>query len=245
MKGFELTGKIGVVTGGCNGIGRAIVETLLEEGATVIAFDLAIHNPPTGAALALEVDVSDEAAVSAAFGSVDERFGRLDFCVNNAGIDIETEPFEEWLGGPLDKTIEVDIKGVYHCMRHAVARMRPLKSGSIVNIGSVAAMVGAETRPAYTASKHAVIGLTRTAALQFGRDNIRTNVVCPGGTRTALLEQVMSDNPVMRDHIIATSPMRRLAEPREIADAVTWLVSPRSSYVNGAVIAVDAGYTAG
>lgn len=245
MTGFDLGGKVGIVTGGCNGIGRVIVETLANEGARVIAFDLATDNAPPAAALALPVDVSDESAVAAAFAQIDERFGRLDFCVNNAGIDIETVPSEEWLAAPLDKTIEVDLKGVYHCMRHAIARMRKQKSGSIVNIGSVAALVGTETRPVYAATKHAVVGLTRTAGIQFGRDNVRTNVVCPGGTRTDLLEKVMSDNPALRDHIIASNPMRRLAEPSEIADAVTWLVSSRSSFVNGAVISVDGGYTAG
>ncbi len=244
MTGFELSEKVGVVTGGCNGIGRAIAETLAREGATVVVFDLGPDNAPAGVALKLKVDVSDEQAVAAGFAAVDQRYGRLDFLVNNAGIDIETVPSEEWLGAPLDKTIDVDLKGVYHCMRHAITRMRRQKSGAIVNIGSVAALVGTATRPAYAASKHAVVGLTRTAGIQFGQDNIRTNIVCPGGTRTDLFEKVMSDDPRIRDLAISTCPMRRLAEPSEIADAVLWLVSSRSSFVNGAVIPVDGGYTA-
>ena len=243
MKGFELTGKVGIVTGGCSGIGQVIVETLVAEGALVVVFDLTPEHAPAGAALALKVDVADEQAVSAAFSAIDEKFDRLDFLVNNAGIDIETVPSEEWLPDPLDKTIEVDLKGVYHCMRHAITRMRRQKSGSIVNIGSVASIVGTPTRPVYAASKHAVIGLTRTAGIQFGPDNIRTNAVCPGGTRTALLERVMTDNPQLREHIAVSTPMRRLAEPVEIADAVLWLLSSRSSFVNGAVIPVDGGYT--
>ncbi|WP_161566034.1 SDR family NAD(P)-dependent oxidoreductase [Caenibius tardaugens] len=241
MTGFQINGHVGVVTGGCSGIGRAIAETLIGEGAQVVVFDLSPDDAPTGTALALNVDVSDEQAVARAFATIEDRFGDLDFAVNNAGIDIETEPSEEWLAGPLDRTIDVDLKGVYHCMRHAIALMRPRKSGAIVNIGSVAALVGTATRPVYAASKHAVTGLTRTAAIQFGEDNIRTNIVCPGGTRTDLLEKVMTDNPVLRDHIVASCPMRRLAEPSEIADAVLWLVSPRSSFVNGAVISVDGG----
>lgn len=245
MKGFDLAGRIGVVTGGSSGIGRAIVETLVAEGAQVVVFDLAPDAASAGSALALEVDVSDESAVATAFDTVEARFGRVDFLVNNAGIDIETTPSEEWLDGPLDKTIEVDVKGVYHCMRHAIMRMRRQKDGAIVNIGSVAAIVGTPTRPVYAASKHAVVGLTRTAGIQFGPDNVRVNAVCPGGTRTELLERVMTDNPVLRDQIVASNPLRRLAEPVEIADAVLWLVSPRSSYVTGAVIAVDGGYTAG
>lgn len=245
MKGFQLSGMVGVVTGGCNGIGRVIVDTLAQEGAQVVVFDLAVDAAPESAALAFEVDVSDEQAVAAGFAEVERRFGRLDYLVNNAGIDIETVPSPEWLADPLDRTIDVDLKGVYHCMRHAISRMRRQSSGSIVNIGSVAALVGTATRPVYAASKHAVVGLTRTAGIEFGKDNIRTNVVCPGGTRTDLLERVMSDNPVLRDHIVASCPMRRLAEPAEIADAVLWLVSPRSSFVNGAVIPVDGGYTAG
>ncbi|MFT4053633.1 MAG: SDR family oxidoreductase [Novosphingobium sp.] len=244
MKGFDLNGKIGVVTGGCSGIGRVIAETLVAEGAAVIVFDLAPETAPAGVALALKVDVSHEPTVAAAFGEIDKHFKRIDFLVNNAGIDIETVPSEEWLPDPLDRTIEVDLKGVYHCMRHAVTRMRWESKGSIVNIGSVASVVGTPTRPVYAASKHAVIGLTRTAAVQFGPDNIRTNAVCPGGTRTELLEKVMTDNPGLREQIAASNPLKRLAEPAEIADAVLWLVSDRSSYVNGAVVPVDGGYTA-
>jgi NAD(P)-dependent dehydrogenase (short-subunit alcohol dehydrogenase family) len=244
MTGFGLDGAVGVVTGGASGIGLAIVETLAREGATVVVFDLSPVAAPGPAALALEVDVADEPGVAAAFRAVDERFDRLDFLVNNAGIDIETVPSPEWLADPLDRTIEVDVKGVYHCMRHAITRMRRQGGGAIVNIGSVAALVGTATRPVYAASKHAAVGLTRTAGIEFGPDNIRTNIVCPGGTRTALLEKVMTDNPALREQILASNPMRRLAEPSEIADAVAWLVSPRSSFVNGAVIPVDGGYTA-
>jgi NAD(P)-dependent dehydrogenase (short-subunit alcohol dehydrogenase family) len=244
MTGWGLDGKVGIVTGGASGIGLSIAETLAREGASVVVFDLSPASAPESAALSLEVDVSDESAVAAAFRAVDDRFDRLDFLVNNAGIDIETVPSPEWLADPLDRTIEVDLKGVYHCMRHAISRMRRHKSGSIVNIGSVAALVGTATRPVYAASKHAAVGLTRTAGIEFGADNIRTNIVCPGGTRTALLEKVMTDNPELREQILASNPMRRLAEPSEIADAVAWLVSPRSSFVNGAVIPVDGGYTA-
>lgn len=244
MRGFELSGRVGVVTGGASGIGRAIVEALAQEGASVVVFDLAPDTAPASAALSLAVDVSNDSAVAAAFAAVDDRFDRLDFLVNNAGVDIETAPSEEWLQAPLDKTVDVDLKGVYHCMRHAITRMRKHKSGSIVNIGSVAAAVGVAMKPAYTASKHAAVGLTRTAGIQFGQDNIRTNIVCPGGTRTELLERVMADNPALREQIAAACPMRRLAEPAEIADAVLWLVSARSSFVNGAVVAVDGGYTA-
>jgi NAD(P)-dependent dehydrogenase (short-subunit alcohol dehydrogenase family) len=244
MTGWGLEGSIGIVTGGASGIGFAIAEALAAEGAVVVVFDLNPATAPASAAFTVAVDVADEAAVAAAFAAFDQRFDRLDFLVNNAGIDIETVPTPEWQDGPLHRTIDVDIKGTYHCMRHAITRMLPRRAGSIVNIGSVAALVGTATRPAYAASKHAVVGLTRTASLQFGPDNIRTNVVCPGGTRTDLLERVMTDNPELREQILSSNPMRRLAEPSEIADAVAWLVSPRSSFVNGAVIPVDGGYTA-
>jgi NAD(P)-dependent dehydrogenase (short-subunit alcohol dehydrogenase family) len=239
-----LSGRVGIVTGGASGIGFSIVETLTSEGAVVVVFDLKPATAPASAAFTVEVDVADEPAVAAAFEAFDERFDRLDFLVNNAGIDIETVPTQEWQDGPLDRTLDVDIKGTYHCMRHAISRMLPRSAGSIVNLGSVAALVGTATRPAYAASKHAVVGLTRTASIQFGPNNIRTNVICPGGTRTDLLERVMTDNPQLREQILSSNPMRRLAEPTEIADAVAWLVSPRSSFVNGAVIPVDGGYTA-
>ena len=244
MSGLDMKGKVGIVTGGSQGIGRACVEALAEQGAQVVVFDLAPESAPKAAALALKVNVADSASIDAAFKQVTEKFGRVNFLINNAGIDIETEPSDEWLSAPFGKTLDVNLAGAFHCMRKAVALMRKNGGGSIVNIGSVAAIVGTPTRPAYAASKHALVGLTRTAAIQFGPDNIRTNIVCPGGTRTPLMEQVMNDNPMLRDHIAASCPLRRLAEPSEIAQAVLWLASGSSSYVNGAVIPVDGGYTA-
>ena len=244
MSGLDMKGKVGIVTGGSQGIGRACVEALAEQGAQVVVFDLAPESAPEAAALALKVNVADSASIDAAFKQVTEKFGRVNFLINNAGIDIETEPSDEWLSAPFGKTLDVNLAGAFHCMRQAIALMRKNGGGSIVNIGSVAAIVGTPTRPAYAASKHALVGLTRTAAIQFGPDNIRSNIVCPGGTRTPLMEQVMNDNPMLRDHIAASCPLRRLAEPSEIAQAVLWLASGSSSYVNGAVIPVDGGYTA-
>jgi len=244
MSGLDMKGKVGIVTGGSQGIGRAWVEALAEQGAQVVVFDLAKESAPEAAELALKVNVADSASIDAAFKQVTEKFGRVNFLINNAGIDIETEPSDEWLSAPFGKTLDVNLAGAFHCMRKAVALMRKNGGGSIVNIGSVAAIVGTPTRPAYAASKHALVGLTRTAAIQFGPDNIRSNIVCPGGTRTPLMEQVMNDNPMLRDHIAASCPLRRLAEPSEIAQAVLWLASGSSSYVNGAVIPVDGGYTA-
>ena len=244
MSGLDMKGKVGIVTGGSQGIGRAWVEALAEQGAQVVGVDLAKESAPEAAELALKVNVADSASIDAAFKQVTEKFGRVNFLINNAGIDIETEPSDEWLSAPFGKTLDVNLAGAFHCMRKAVALMRKNGGGSIVNIGSVAAIVGTPTRPAYAASKHALVGLTRTAAIQFGPDNIRSNIVCPGGTRTPLMEQVMNDNPMLRDHIAASCPLRRLAEPSEIAQAVLWLASGSSSYVNGAVIPVDGGYTA-
>lgn len=245
MSSSDLAGKVGVVTGGRQGIGRACVDALVAAGATVVVLDCGTGEAVPGAALTLAVDVTDADAIGAAFARIDSAFGRLDFAVNNAGIDIETEPAVEWRAEPLDLTLDVNLKGVYHCMRQELSLMRCQGGGSIVNIGSVAAIVGTPTRAAYAASKHGVVGLTRSAALEFGKDNVRTNVVCPGGTRTPLLEKVMTDNPMLREHIAATCPLGRLAEPSEIAEAVLWLASPKSSYVNGAVLPVDGGYTAG
>jgi NAD(P)-dependent dehydrogenase (short-subunit alcohol dehydrogenase family) len=136
MSAFDLEGKVGIVTGGGSAIGLAIAETLAAAGARAVVFDVDHATASESVALALAVDVSEEAAVADAFGVADERFGRLDFLVNNAGIDIETVPSPEWLADPFDRTIEVDVKGVYHCMRHAIARMRRQQSGSIVNIGT-------------------------------------------------------------------------------------------------------------
>ena len=241
-----LADKVGVITGATNGIGRACVDLFLAEGATVIALDLVGPEAPMeGVAAFYRVDVSDPASVERAFADIRGRFDRLDFAVNNAGVTLEGEPTPEWTDTHYGRTIAINLDGVYRCMREEVAMMRPARRGSIVNLGSVAAMVGVPHLPAYAATKHGVVGMSKSAALQFGPDNIRTNVVCPGSTRTAMMEGVMVAKPELREHVVSVCPLRRMAEPREIAEAILWLASDRSSYVNGAVIPVDGGFTAG
>ena len=145
----------------------------------------------------------------------------------------------------LARTLAVNVTGVLLCMKHEIRAMKRQGGGAIFNVSSVAGLVGAPGRPGYVASKHGVIGLTRTAAIEYGRDRIRVNAVCPGGTRTAMLEKVMADNPHLREHIKTSNPLGRLAEPEEIAEAILWLASDKASYVTGHALAVDGGYVAG
>ena len=249
-----LRGQVALITGGGRGIGAATAQALARKGAhVVIASRSAAELDATVlqlraaglAASARVLDVADEAAVDAVFSDIAATLGRLDILVNNAGIMDRFLPVGELTDDVWNRVFAVNVNGPMYTMRRAIPIMLEQGGGVIVNVSSAAGLGGGFAGAAYTASKHAVVGLTRTAGIEFGKDNIRTNVVCPGGTRTDLLEKVMSDNPVLRDHIVASCPMRRLAEPAEIADAVLWLVSPRSSFVNGAVVPVDGGYTAG
>ncbi|MBB4633836.1 glucose 1-dehydrogenase [Sphingosinicella soli] len=244
-----VAGKSVIVTGGGSGIGRATVLLLVNEGAKVVLGDIDVAGGEETARLAAEAggeagfvrtDVAKTADVDALVNRAVALFGRLDGAVNNAGIDMEADPAMQWEESTYDRMAEVNGKSIFTCLKREIAQMVPQAGGSIVNIGSIVSFAGAPGRPAYVACKHAAIGLTRTAALEFAKNNIRVNAVCPGGILTPLMEK----DQALKAAVAAANPMGRLGDANEVAEAVVWLLSDRSSYVNGHSIVIDGGFTA-
>jgi NAD(P)-dependent dehydrogenase (short-subunit alcohol dehydrogenase family) len=240
-------GRNVLITGAGSGIGRATAELFAREGAAVT---IAERDEPAGAEVAeairaaggtaesLVVDVADEEQVAGAVKHVATLRGRLDVMVNNAGIGGSREDPFLW-----DPVINVNLNGVWYGCKHALQQMRSQGGGgAIVSIASIAGLTGG-WGSAYTSSKHAVIGLTRNLALEAAPDGIRVNCVCPGYVRTAMTRLGWEDPEIMA-MITPTVPLARMAEPREIAEAVAWLASDRASYVTGSALVVDGGFTA-
>jgi NAD(P)-dependent dehydrogenase (short-subunit alcohol dehydrogenase family) len=250
-----LDGKAALITGGGGGIGRAAALVFAREGARVAVADLdanaaqdtvAMVNAVGGQAMSLSGEVSDNAAVQAMIRGVVAAYGRLDCAFNNAGIagyqvDASGKRTAEWSEDSFDRMIAVNLKGVWLCMKHELVQMQKQGGGAIVNTGSIAGLSGLPTSSAYVAAKHGVLGLTKTAAIEYADDKIRVNAVCPGYIRTRMTEDVMRRRG---DQIMALVPFRRMGEPEEIAEMVAWLCSDRASYVSGACYNVDGGFMA-
>ena len=223
-----------------------------EQGAAVIVADLNSSGEETvatitdagGVASFVRADVSVEADVRAAVHAATSLYGEIDAAFNNAGIGPPPSPFVEGDSADWDSLLSINLRGVWLCMKHELSVMVPLGRGTIVNSSSVAGVVGTAGLAAYTAAKHGVVGLTRTAALEHGPQGIRVNAVAPGLTRTAMVQALIDDPNVDLDELTAMTPLGRIAEPREIAEVVLWLTSPASSYVTGHVLVADGGYTA-
>ncbi|MGE3608281.1 MAG: SDR family oxidoreductase [Bacteriovoracaceae bacterium] len=241
--------KVVIITGAGSGIGKATAIAFAKEGAKVVVSDinetqgkevLEEIKRNQGEAIFIKCDVSSDQDVKNLIDKTIETFGRLDFAYNNAGIEgapcSTTEcSIENW-----DKTINTNLKGVWLCMKYEIPAMLKNGGGSIVNCSSIAGLIGFEAIPAYVASKHGVIGLTQTAALEFAKKNIRVNAVCPGVIHTPMLDRfTQGDEAAMA----AQAPVGRVGKPEEIADSVLWLCSDKASYVTGQAIAVDGGWT--
>jgi NAD(P)-dependent dehydrogenase (short-subunit alcohol dehydrogenase family) len=249
----ELTGKVAIVTGGSAGIGRAAAVALAAEGARVAVADIDVGrgeqtakeiSDKGGTAMFIRTDVTDDDSVAALVAETVARFGGLDISFNNAGIEGTPAPTAECTPENWQRTLAVNLTGVWSCMRHEIPRMLERGGGSIVNMSSVAGLVGFATIPAYTASKHGVAGLTKTAALEYAEQGIRVNSVCPGVIDTEMIQRFTGGQAEAEAAMVATEPVGRLGHPEEIADAVVWLCSDRSSFVTGQAIAVDGGFTA-
>jgi NAD(P)-dependent dehydrogenase (short-subunit alcohol dehydrogenase family) len=245
------TGKVAFVTGAGSGIGRATALAFAREGASVVVADVAEQgNRETarmieelgGRALAVTCDVARVEDVRSALDKTIEAFGRLDIAFNNAGVEgsiAATADFkeEEW-----DRIININLRGVFLCMKYEIPLMLKQGAGAIVNTSSGAGIVGVKGIPAYTASKHGVIGLTKTAALDYAESNIRVNAVCPGYINTEMMERYTGGTSEGRAKVIALEPMGRMGKPEEIAAAVVWLCSDAASFVTGHALAVDGGF---
>jgi NAD(P)-dependent dehydrogenase (short-subunit alcohol dehydrogenase family) len=171
-------------------------------------------------------------------------FGRLDYAFNNAGIEGESAPTQDCSEENWDKTIGVNLKGIWLCMKNEIPEMLKQSKGVIINCSSVAGLVGFAGLPAYVASKHGVIGVTKTAALEYAKDGIRINAVCPGVIKTAMMDRLTGEKKETEEQFISLEPMARMGKPEEIANAVVWMCSDAASFVTGHAMAVDGGFVA-
>lgn len=249
----QFEGKIALVTGGASGIGRATALTFAREGAKVVIADVVVEGGQEtvrmieeagGEAIFVKTDVSKAAEVQALINKAVETYGRLDYAHNNAGIEGITAPTADCTEENWDRTISINLKGMWLCMKYEIPQMLKQGGGAIVNTASVAGIVGFQGSPAYCASKGGVIQLTRTAALEYAQTGIRVNAVCPGIIRTPMIERVFVTQPEMEQPLTAMEPVGRMGKPEEIAEAVVWLCSEAASFVTGHPMVVDGGLVA-
>jgi len=240
-----------LVTGGGSGIGRATALLLGERGAQVLVADIdeaAAHATARAigaAAISVRVDVADDSSVEAMVATAVDRFGVLDWACNIAGIAPDPKPFIEHSHDEWQRTIDVNLSGVFFCMQHELRQMSAQdRGGAIVNMSSGAGLVPAPGQPQYTAAKHGVLGLTKQAAQEFAATGIRVNAVLPGQTETVPMRAYLDALPDNGERMLKRLPMKRMASPMEIAQAVVWLCSDEASYVNGDSLVVDGGLIA-
>jgi NAD(P)-dependent dehydrogenase (short-subunit alcohol dehydrogenase family) len=245
--------KVVLVTGGAYGIGRAAAIGFAARGAKVVVADIdASRGAETlqrikgsgGVAIFVKTDVSSEEDVRILVDRVVETFGRLDCAFNNAGIHKQFVSTVDFTEGEWEEMIHVNLKSVWLCMKYEIPQMLKQGKGAIVNTSSVAGLVGAPSNPAYPASKHGVVGITKSTALEFARKGIRVNCVCPGPTRTGMNEELTATNPEIVKAMDQKVPMGRIGEPEEVAAAAIFLCSDEASYITGHALPVDGGIVA-
>ena len=249
----QLDGKVVLITGAGSGIGRASALTFAREGAKVMVADLIVEGGEEtvqlvknadGEASFVKVDVSNAADVEAMVNKVVEVYGRIDCAHNNAGIEGQLASTHEYAEEMFDKVIAINLTGVWLCMKYEILHMLKQSSGAIVNTASGAGLVGTAGMSAYVASKHGVVGLSKTAALEYAKSGIRVNSVCPGLIQTPMVERLTNAQPQLGEALIAAEPIGRTGRPEEIAESVVWLCSDAASFVTGHAMSVDGGYVA-
>lgn len=249
---YDFQNKVALVTGAASGMGLATVKAFCEAGAAVAMADTRQKELAEAAKnlreqgydiLDIVCDVTDEAQVKQLIDSTVTTFGRLDAAYNNAGIQSPVAETADASGEEFERVMAVNLRGIWNCMKYELQQMRNQGSGAIVNCSSLGGLVGIAGRGAYHASKHAVLGLTKSAALEYAPKGIHINAVCPGIIHTPMVEEMLRTQPDAMDVLMKLQPIGRLGEASEIASAVLWLCSPESGFVIGHALAVDGGYT--
>jgi NAD(P)-dependent dehydrogenase (short-subunit alcohol dehydrogenase family) len=249
-----LEAKVALVTGAGSGIGRAAALAIAREGAQVLVADVVeaagqetvdLINQAGGRASFARCDVARATEAEALVAAAVEAFGRLDCAFNNAGVAGKIARTADDTEENFDFIMSVNLRGVWLCMKYELLQMlKQGHGGAIVNTASAAGLVGSHGMPAYTASKHGVVGLTKTAALEYARGGIRVNAVCPGVIDTPMVGGMVTTRPRLKDILVAAEPVARMGMPGEIGEAVAWLLSDYASFVTGCALPVDGGMTA-
>jgi NAD(P)-dependent dehydrogenase (short-subunit alcohol dehydrogenase family) len=249
----DLTDKVIVITGAGSGIGRAAAELAGQLGASVVVAELreqqgkeiaAAIESAGGRSLFVQTDVGSDESLATLFETINSTFGRLDGAFNNAGIGGTELTIDETVPGIFDTIMRVNARGTWMCMHHEVGIMRRQASGAIVNTASVHGLLGLPGNAAYVGSKHAVVGMTRTVALELAAHGVRVNCLCPGATRTELFERSSGGGVGTEEAVASIVPMKRVADARELAAAALWLLSDEASYMTGHALVVDGGFSA-
>ena len=252
--GGKFDGKVALVTGGGSGLGRSSALAFAQEGARVVVSDVNMEigeetvgmiQDANGECILLQADMLKSAEIAEMISKAIDAYGRLDYAFNSAGVGpaknarIHECSIEDW-----DRVVNINLRSVFLCMKYELGQMLKQGGGVIVNVASIYGLVGhGGGGPSYTASKHAVVGLTKSAALEYAQEGIRVNAVCPGYTRTPLIQGLL-DDPEKTAEVESWHPMGRLGLPEEISEVVVWLCSDAASFVTGHAMAVDGGFVA-
>ena len=249
----QLEGKVSLITGGGSGIGKASALAFAREGSKVVVADVNVDGGDEtvrliqdtgGEATFVRADVSNASDVSAMLDHAVQTYNRLDCAFNNAGVSGGPGRIHEYAEDDWSRVLDINLTGVWLCLKYEIIQMLNQGGGAIVNTASVMGLVGGSRSPAYSATKHGVVGLTKTAAVDYAQSGIRVNAVCPGYIRTPMIEQGILLDPGGEERVVSRHPMHRLGTPEEVAETVVWLCSDAASFVTGHAMAVDGGYVA-